>query len=200
MSIKLVMPSNHFILCQPLLLPSIFPSIRVFSNESVLHIRWSKYWSFSLSITPSNEYSGLIPFKMDWFDLLEIQGTLKSFLQHHSSKASIHQLSAFFTVLECKSRKSRNTRSNRQIWPWNVEGSRAKTNRILPRKCTGQKKKERKKMHGSQQTPSSNNTREDFTHGHHQMVNTKIRLVIFFAAKDGEALYSQQKTRLWLRS
>ena len=99
MSIKLVMPSNHLILCRPLLLPSsIFPSIRVFSNESVLHIRWPKYWSFSFSISPSNEYSGLISFRMDWFDLLVVQGTLKSLLQHHSSKASVLQHSAFFVV------------------------------------------------------------------------------------------------------
>ena len=98
-SIELVMPSNHFILCHPLLLlPSIFPSIRVFSNESVLRIRWPKYWSFSFSISPSNEHSGLISFRMDWSDLLAAQGTLKSLLQHHSSKASILQWSAFFTV------------------------------------------------------------------------------------------------------
>jgi len=98
MSIKSVMPSKHLILCHPLLLPSIFPSIRVFSNESVLHIRWPKYWSFSFSINPSNEYSGLISFRMDLFDLLSVQGTLKSLLQHHSSKESILQHSAFFTV------------------------------------------------------------------------------------------------------
>ena len=89
MSIKSVMPSNHLILCCPLLPPSIFPSIRVFSNESVLPIRWPKYWSFSFSISPSNEHSGLISFRMDWLDLLAVQGTLKSLLQHHSSKASI---------------------------------------------------------------------------------------------------------------
>ena len=94
-----VMPSNHLILCLPLLLlPSIFPSIRVFSNESVLHIRWPKYWSFSFSISPSNDYPGLISFRMDWLDLLAVQGTLKSLLQHHSSKASILRRSAFFTV------------------------------------------------------------------------------------------------------
>ena len=99
MSIKSVMPSNNLILCRPLLLlPSIFPSIRVFSNESVLPIRWSKYWSFSFSISPSKEYSSLISFRIDWFDLLAVQGTLKSLLQHHSSKASILQLSAFFMV------------------------------------------------------------------------------------------------------
>ena len=99
MSIKLVMPSNHLILCRPLLLlPSILPSIRVFSSESVLHIRWPKYWSFSFSISPSNEYSGLISFRMDWLDLLAVQGTLKSLLQHHSSKASILWCSAFFIV------------------------------------------------------------------------------------------------------
>ena len=93
------MPSNHFILCCPLLLlASIFPSIRVFSNESALHIRWPEYWSFSLSISPSNEYSGLISFRMDWLDLLAVQGTLKSLLQHHSSKASILRCSAFFMV------------------------------------------------------------------------------------------------------
>ena len=98
-SIKLVMPYNHLIFCRPLLLlPSIFPSIRVFSNESVLHIRWPKYWSFSFSISPSNEYSGLLSFRVDWFDLFAVQGTLKSFLQHHSSKASILQHSAFFIV------------------------------------------------------------------------------------------------------
>ena len=99
MPIELVMPSNHLILCRPLLLlPSIFPSIRVFSSESVLYIRWPKYWSFSFSISPSNEYSGLISFRMDWLDLLAVQGTLKSFLQHHSSKASVLQCSAFFMV------------------------------------------------------------------------------------------------------
>ena len=90
MSIESVMPSNHFILCHPLLLPpSIFPSIRVFSNKSVLHIRWPKYWSFRFSISPSNEYSGLISFRMDWLDLLAVQGTLRSLLQHHTSKVSI---------------------------------------------------------------------------------------------------------------
>ena len=93
------MPSNHFILCRALLLlPSIFPSIRVFSNESALRIRWPMYWSFSFNISPSNEHSGLISFRMDWLDLLSIQGTLKSLLQHHSSKASILQHSAFFIV------------------------------------------------------------------------------------------------------
>ena len=99
MSIKLVMPSNHLILCQPLLLlPSIFPSVRVFSNESTLQILWPKYWSFSFSISPSNEYSGLISLRMDWLDLLAVQETLKSLFQHHSSKASILQCSAFFVV------------------------------------------------------------------------------------------------------
>ena len=93
------MPSNHLILCRPLLLlPSIFPSIRVFSNESFLHIRWPKYWSFSFSISPSNEYSGLINFRIDWFDLPAVQGTLKSLLQQHSSKVSIYQCSAFYIV------------------------------------------------------------------------------------------------------
>ena len=99
MSIELVMPSNHLIFCHPFLLPpSFFPSIRVFSNESVLLIRWPKFWSFSFSISPFNEYSGLISFSVDWFDLLVVQGTLKSVLQHHSSKASILQHSAFFMV------------------------------------------------------------------------------------------------------
>ena len=99
MSIESVMPSNHLILCHPCLLPpSIFPSIRVFSNESVLRNRWPKYWSFSFSISPSSEYSGLISFRMDWLDLLAVQGTLKSILQHHSSKASILRCSAFFMV------------------------------------------------------------------------------------------------------
>ena len=99
MSIELVMPSNHLILCHPLLfLPSIFSSLRFFSNESVLPIRWPKYWSFSFSISPSSEFSGLISFRINWLDLLAVQGTLKSFLQHHNSKASILQHSAFFIV------------------------------------------------------------------------------------------------------
>ena len=99
MSIESVMPSSHLILCHPLLLlPPILPSIRVFSNESILHMRWPKYWSFSFNISPSNEHPGLIFFRMDWLDLLAVQGTLKSLLQHHSSKASIIQRSAFFTV------------------------------------------------------------------------------------------------------
>ena len=99
MSIELVMPSNHLILCHLLLhLPSIFPSIRIFSNESVLRIRWPRFWSFSFNISPSNEYSGLISFRMDWLDLLAVQETLKSLLQKHSSKASILQSSAFFIV------------------------------------------------------------------------------------------------------
>ena len=99
MSTELVMPSNHLILCRPLLfLPSIFPSIRVFSNESVLRIRWPKYWSFSFNISPSNEHSGPISFRIDWLDLLAVQGTLKSLLQHYTSKASILRCSAFFIV------------------------------------------------------------------------------------------------------
>ena len=99
MSIESVMPSNHLILCHPLFLPpSIFPSIRVFSNEPVLHTRWPKYWSFSFSVNPCNEHSGLISFRMDWLDLLAVQGTVKSLLQHHSSKASILWCSAFFIV------------------------------------------------------------------------------------------------------
>ena len=99
MSIESAMPSNHLILCHPLLLlPSIFPSIRVFSNESALRNRWPKYWSFSFNMSPSNEHPGLISFRMDWLDLLAVQGTLKRLLQHHSSKASIFWCSAFFTV------------------------------------------------------------------------------------------------------
>ena len=98
MSIESVMPSNYLILCCPLLLPSIFPSIRVFSNESALHIRWPNYWSFSFNISPTNEHPGLISFRMNWLDLYVVQGTLKSFLQHHSSKASILQGSAFCIV------------------------------------------------------------------------------------------------------
>ena len=98
MSVESVMPSNQLILCRPLLLSSIFPSIRVFSTESAFHIRWPKYWSFSFSISPSNEYSGLISFRIDWFDLLAVQVTLKNLLQHHSLKASILWCSAFFTV------------------------------------------------------------------------------------------------------
>ena len=97
MSFELVMPSSYLSLCRPLL-PSVFPSIRVFSNESALRIRWPKYWSFSFSMSPSNEYSGLISFRMDWVDLLAVQGTLKSLLQHHSSKASIFPCSALFMV------------------------------------------------------------------------------------------------------
>ena len=99
MSIELMMPSNHLILCCPfLLLPSIFPRTRVFSNESALRIRWPKYWSFSFNISPSNEHPGLVSFRIDWLDLIAVQGTLQSFLQHHSSKASILRHSAFFTV------------------------------------------------------------------------------------------------------
>ena len=99
MPIEMVMPSNHLILCRPLfLLPSAFPSIRVFSNESVLHIKWSKYWIFSFSISPPNEHPGLISFMMDWLDLLAVQGTLKSLLQHYSSKAPVLPCSAFFMV------------------------------------------------------------------------------------------------------
>ena len=98
-SIELMVPYNHLILCRSILfLPSIFPSIRVFSNESVLHIRWPKYWCFSFSISPSNEYSGLVSFRIHWFDLLAVQGTFMSLLQHHSSKASVPQWSVFFMV------------------------------------------------------------------------------------------------------
>ena len=120
---ELVMPSNHLILCHPLLLPpSIFPSIRVFTNESVLHIRWPKYWSFSINISPSNEYSGLISFRMDWLDLLVVQGTLKSLFQHHSSKASILWHSAFFIVQPSHPYMTTCfiTKLNKEIWELNM--------------------------------------------------------------------------------
>ena len=121
MSIKLVMPSNHFIICCPLLLlPSILPSIRVFPNESVLCIRWPQYWSFSFSISPSDEYSGLISFGMDWLDLLAVQETLKSLLQHHSSKASILQCSVFFIVQ--LSHPYMTTRKTIALTRWNLVG------------------------------------------------------------------------------
>ena len=122
MSIELVMPSNHLILCFPLLLPpSVFPSIRVFSNESALRIRWPKYWSFSFNISPSNEDSRLISFRMDWLDLLAVQGTLKSLLQHHSSKASILLRSAFFrnanqNYNEISSHSGQNESTDNKCW------------------------------------------------------------------------------------
>ena len=118
-SIKLVMPSNHLILCHPLLLlRSIFPSIRVFSNESALHIRWPKYWRFNFTISPSNEYPRLISFRMDWLDLLAVQRTHKGLLQHHSSKASIFWRSAFFTVQLSHSYMTREApHSNLYIYP-----------------------------------------------------------------------------------
>ena len=119
MSIESVMSSNHLILCFPLLLlPSIFHSIRVFSNESVLHFRWPKYWSFSFSISPSNEYSGLISFRMDWFGLLAVQGTLKSLLQHYSSKASVLRCSAFLMVQ--LSHPYMTTRKTRVLTRWTL--------------------------------------------------------------------------------
>ena len=119
MSLKLVIPSNHLILCCPLLLlPSILSSIRIFSNESALHIRWPKYWSFSIS--PSNEYSGLISFRIDWLGLLAVQGTLKSLLQHHSSKASILRHSAFFIVQPSHPYKT--TRKNKALTRWTFVG------------------------------------------------------------------------------
>ena len=121
MSIKLLMPSNHFVLCRPLLLlPSILPSIRVFPSESVLCIRWPKYWSFSFSISPSDEYSGLISFGMDWLALLAVQETLKSLLQHHSSKASILQCSVFFIVQ--LSHPYMTTRKTIALTRWNLVG------------------------------------------------------------------------------
>ena len=130
MSIKLVMPTNHLILCHPLLLPSIFASIRVPSNESVLHIRWPKYWSFSFSISPSNEYSGLIPFRMDWLDLLAVQGTLKGLLQHHSSKASILQCSVFFIVQ--LSYPYMTTRKTTALTRWTFAGNALFSNGLWP--------------------------------------------------------------------
>ena len=121
MSIDLVMPSNHLILCCPLLLlPSIFPSIRVFSNELALHIRWPKYWSFSFRISPSNEYFGLTSFRIDWFHLLAVQGTLKSLLQHHSSKASVLPHSSFFMVQ--LSHLFMTTRKTTALTMWNFVG------------------------------------------------------------------------------
>jgi len=121
MSIESVMPSSHLILCHSLrLLPSIFPTIRVFSSELALHIRWSKYWNFSFSISPSNEYSGLISFRIDWFDLLAVQGTLMSLLQHHSSKASILQCSAFFMVQV--SHPCMTTRKTKALTRWTFVG------------------------------------------------------------------------------
>ena len=135
MSIESVMPSNHFILyCPCLLLPSIFPSIRVFSNESVLDIMWPKYWSFSFSISPSSERSGLISFRMDWLDLLAVQGILKSLLQHHSSKASILRCSAFFIVqLSHPSEKAMATHSSILAWkiPWTEEPGRLQSMPLL---------------------------------------------------------------------
>ena len=121
LSIESVMPSNHLILCCPfLLLPSIFPSIRVFSNESVLCIRWPKYWSFSFNISPSNEYSGLISFRMDWFDLPAVQGTLKSLLQCHSSNVSILQCSTFFMFIVQLSRPYMTTGENITLTRWTL--------------------------------------------------------------------------------
>ena len=121
MSIELVIPSNHLIFCRPLrFLASIFSSIKVFSNESVLHIRWPKYWSFSFSISPSNEYSGLISVRIDWFDLLAVQGTLKSLLQHHSSKASILGCSAFFILQLSHPHPWRRNWPPLSVLPWKI--------------------------------------------------------------------------------
>ena len=119
MSIELVMPFNHLILCRPfLLMPSIFPSIRVFSNESALRIRWPEYWSFRFNSSPSNEHSGLISFRIDWLDLLAVQGTFKSLLQHHNSKASVLQHSAFFQL----SRPYMSTRKTIALTKWTFVG------------------------------------------------------------------------------
>ena len=147
-----MIPLSHLILCHPfLLLSSIFPSIRVFSKESALYIRWPKYWSFNFNISTSKEYPGLISFRMDFLDLLAIQGTLKSPLQHHSSKASILYHSAFFIVqLSHPYMTTGKTialtwrtfvdKGQRQIWLWSIEWSRAKADRVLPRERTGHSK------------------------------------------------------------
>ena len=126
MSTELVMPSNHLILCRPLLLlPSIFPSIRVLSNESALHIRCPKYWGFSFIISPSNEHPGLISFRMDWLDLLAVQGTLKSLLQHHSSKASILRCSAFFTVQLLHPYIGEGNGNHSSVLAWRIPGKQS---------------------------------------------------------------------------
>ena len=130
MSIESVMPSNHLILCHPLLLlPSIFPNIRAFSNESALRIRWPKYWSFHFYISPSNEHPGLISFRTDWLNLLAVQGTLKSLLQHHSSKASILQHSAFFIVQ--LSNPYMTTGKTISFIRWNFDGSNVSASRLV---------------------------------------------------------------------
>ena len=166
------MLSNHLILCCPLLLlPSIFPSIRAFSNESALHIRWPKYWTLSFSISPSNEYSGLISFRMDWLDILAVQGTLQSLLQNHSSKASVLQGSGFFIV--------------QLSHPYMTTG---KTIALTRRTFVGKVMSLLLNML----------SKLDFIHGLHQMVNTKIKLIIFFETKGGEAVYGQQKQDLEL--
>ena len=193
LSIESVMPSSHLILCCPLLLlPLIPPSIRVFSNKSTLHMRWPNYWSFSFSIIPSKEHPGLISFRMDWLDLLGVQGTLKSLLQHHSSKASILQCLAFFTVQ--LSHPYMTTGKIIALTRWTFVGKVMSlllsmlsqlVVTFLPRsKCL---------LISWLHSPSAVilEPREDSTHGHHQMVNTEIRLIIFFAAKDGEALSAQ---------
>ena len=157
MSIESVMPSNHLILRRPLLLlPSIFPSVRIFSNESAVCIRWPKCWSFSFNISPFNEHPGLISFRMGWLDLLAVQGILKSLLQHHSSKASILQHSAYLIV---------------QLS--HAYMTTGKTIALTRRTFV--------------------DTKDNSIHEHHQMVSTENRLIIFFAAEDGEAVYSKQK-------
>ena len=151
------MPSNHLILCHPLLLlPSIFPSVRISSSESALLIRWPKYWSFSFSIRPFSEHPGLISFRMEWLDLLAVQGILKSLLQHHSSKASILQHSAYLIVQ--LSHAYMTTGKTIALTRWTFV-----------------------------------DTRDNSIHEHHEMVSTEIRLIIFFATEDGEAVYSKQK-------
>ena len=151
------MPSNHLILCHPLLLlPSIFPSVRISSSESALRIRWPKYWSFSFSIRPFSEHPGLISFRMEWLDLLAVQGILKSLLQHHSSKASILQHSAYLIVQ--LSHAYMTTGKTIALTRWTFV-----------------------------------DTRDNSIHEHHEMVSTEIRLIIFFATEDGEAVYSKQK-------
>ena len=257
MSIESVMPSSHIILCRPLLLlPPVPPSIRVFYKESTLHMRWPKYWNFSFSISPSKEIPGLISFRMDWLDLLAVQGTLKSLLQHHSSKASILRLSAFFTVQ--LSHPYMTTGKTIALTRWNFVGkvmslllnmlSRLvitylpRRNRLLiswlqspsavilePRKIKYdtvstvspsishevmgpdaiglgvRNEPGQRPIEFSQEntlfisSTFSNNTREDSTHGHYQMVNTEIKLITSFQTKMGK-LYtvSQNKAGSWL--
>ena len=169
MCIQSMMPSNHLILCRSLLLPSIFPSIRVFSNELALHIRWPKYWSFNLSVSPSNEYSGLISFWIDWLDFLVVQGTPKSLLQHCDWKASVLWCSAFFMVQ--LSLPYMTTGKTIALTVWNfVRKVMSLFFNMLSRFIIAFLPRRK-----------------------HLLISFETWLIIFFAAKDGEALYSQQK-------